>query len=338
MKKVTLLCSLLFTALVFGSIETEAARNCRSDNSCVRNGSNNSGARVDRDRNRNGSNNSGARADRDRNRNGSNNSGARADRDRNRNGSNNSGARADRDRNRNGSNNSGARADRDRNRNGSNNSGARVNRDRNRNGSNNSGARVNRDRRDSRDDARARAHRNYRHRPNWNSRNTRYTRYHHAPYRYDRTHHRRWSTNRSYHRTIPYRDIYWNNWLRVRVTWTNGYYWWDDYPWYSYNGYRHRYSRIDYCNYELVDGYNNTVERRFYNYTCNTGYDLCADLRDNLNSYEYGYRYFCSEKLDGDYTEYGYDYNDDFYSDVSYDDGYGRDDYDDWDNDFNDNW
>lgn len=343
MRKLSLLSLIGLVLVSMTSVEVEAARNCRRDNSCVNNTSrnNNGNSRADRDRNRNRNSNGNSRADRDRNRNSNGNGNSRADRDRNR----NSGTTVNRDRNRNTgttvsrnrnrNRNNGTTVNRDRNRN----SGTTVNRDRNRNNT-----RTDRDRRRYRDSRRTNAHRSYRHRPNWNRRNYVYARNTHRPQRYDRSHHRRWNTNRSYHRSVPYRDIYWNRWLRVRVTWNNGYNWNNNYPWYTYNGYGHRYSRVDYCNYELVDGYNNSVERTYYNYTCNTGYDMCADLRDNLNSYERGYRYFCSEKLEGTHTDYNYNYNDDFYSDVAsydddgYDDGYGYDDYSDWDSDFDSNW
>ncbi len=203
-----------------------------------------------------------------------------------------------------------------------------VNRNRNRNTVRNN-TRVSTARRTS-------AYRDYGHRPNWNRSNSRYVRHNHSSYRYNRSHHSRYNNRRSYFRSVPYRSIYWNRWLRVRVTWNDGYYWNNNYPWYNYNGYSHRYSHVDMCNYELVDGWNNTVERTYYNNTCSTGYDLCASQRDQMNSWSSDYRYFCSERLDGSVDDYDYDLNDDFYSDIYDDsyDGYG----DDWDQDFNDNW
>ncbi|PIK13804.1 hypothetical protein [Halobacteriovorax sp. JY17] len=187
------------------------------------------------------------------------------------------------------------------------------------------------------------AYRSYGHRPNWNRVSQRYVRHAHTTYRYNRAHDSRWNSRRNYFRSVPYRDIYWDRWLRVRVTWNDGYSWYDGYPWYSYNGYRHRYSHVDTCDYELVDGWNNTVERTYYNYTCSFGYDQCANQRDQMNDWSNDYRYFCSEKLEGSVYDYDYDYNDDFYSDVytdSYDDGYdgygGSDD--EWDQDFDNSW
>ena len=93
----------------------------------------------------------------------------------------------------------------------------------------------------------------------------------------------------------------------------------------------HRYSHIDNCDYELVDGHSNTVHRRFHNYTCATGYDLCADLRDSLNSSYNGYKYFCSERFNYD-SNYSYDWNydDSYYSDLGYadDDFYYEEEFD----------
>ena len=182
-------------------------------------------------------------------------------------------------------------------------------------------------------------YRNYGHRPSWNRVNVRFTRHIHSSRRYNRTHHNRWNSRRNYFSAITYRDIYWDRWLRTRVTWNDGYYWHNNYPWYTYNGYSHRYSNVDTCDYELVDGFNNTVERTYYNYTCSFGYDQCADQRDQMNNWSNDYRYFCSERLEGNVYDYNYDYNDDFYSDVYDDsyDGYGGTN-DDWDQDFNNNW
>jgi hypothetical protein len=191
--------------------------------------------------------------------------------------------------------------------------------------------RERRERRESRVDRRNRMRRNYRHRPNWRrGRNTDYVTYRHNPFRNHRRHVRRYNSRRRYHTTIPYRFIYSNRWLRIRVSWDNGYRWDNEYPYYIYNGYSHRYSNYDTCNYELVDGNDNDVIRTYNNYTCSTGYDLCSDLRDDLNASEYGYRYFCSEKLDGEVSTYSWDLNDDFYSDISddfyYEDGNYYDD------------
>lgn len=140
---------------------------------------------------------------------------------------------------------------------------------------------------------------------------------------------------RDYHYSIPYRYIYWNTWVRYRTDYVNGYYWYNDYPYFVYNGYRHRYSHMDTCNYELVDGYTNTTYRTFPGYTCTTGYDLCSNLRDSMNWQSTGYRYFCSERFDYDSSySYSWNYDDDFYSDLG--DNY-YDDYDYYDDYYDDN-
>ena len=45
----------------------------------------------------------------------------------------------------------------------------------------------------------------------------------------------------------------------------------------------HRYSNVDRCDYELVDGWTNESIEYYDNYQCNLGYDLCADDRDYYN-------------------------------------------------------
>jgi hypothetical protein len=62
----------------------------------------------------------------------------------------------------------------------------------------------------------------------------------------------------------------------------------------------------------------------YYGQFCNVGYDRCAYDRDMANSQVGEYRYFCSERVDDE--DYGWDYNDDFYSDIG-NDGYYNDEY-----------
>jgi hypothetical protein len=147
----------------------------------------------------------------------------------------------------------------------------------------------------------------------------------------------RYSYPRYYYRTVPYRFIYWNRWIRHRINYNNGYYFHSGYPYFVYNGYLHRYSSYDTCNFELVDGHNNATVERFNNYRCNVGYDQCAELRSRLNHQEGNYRYFCSEAIENtNNDDYDWDYDDDFYSDVDYDDYsdeepyFEDDDYDSW--------
>ena len=79
----------------------------------------------------------------------------------------------------------------------------------------------------------------------------------------------------------------------------------------------HRYSNVDRCDFELVDGYTNEVIQTYDNYNCNLGYDLCAEDRSYYNDVENEYRYFCSERFSYDDTyDYHWDLDRDFYSDV----------------------
>jgi hypothetical protein len=302
---------------------------------------------ASRDRNRGGS---GARRDRNRDRNRNNNSGTRVRRrssdvdgyrpsrdgsvsGRRRNGNGNT----HRDRNRNNHGNT----HRDRNRNG--NRHGNTHRDRNRNGNRygsggtNVGLRYRNNGRRHRHaryksnwrkyHRRATYHRRHGHRPHWNRPGIRYSYYRHRAYNYSRRHNLRFRHWRDYHRTIPFKFIYWGSWIRYRMSVNDGFVWRDGYPYFAYNGYLHRYSNWDKCEYALVDGYNNTTVRTYGGY-CATAYDRCADRRDDKNYDEYGYRYFCSEKFDYEDTfDYDWDYDDSFYSDT----GDYDDDFYDWD-------
>lgn len=106
-------------------------------------------------------------------------------------------------------------------------------------------------------------HRRFRHRPHWREPHRRYTRHTHRPHRDRFDHRRRFNRRYDYHRTIPYRFVYWDNWIRYRVSHNDGFVIIDGYPYYVYNGYRHRYSSYDRCDYDLVDGWDNRVERTF---------------------------------------------------------------------------
>ena len=91
----------------------------------------------------------------------------------------------------------------------------------------------------------------------------------------------------------------------------------ESYPYYVYNGYLHRYSDQDRCDYELVDGLTNETVEYYDDYRCNVGYDLCADDRDYYNRVENDYRYFCSERFYyDDNHNYDWDYDRDFYWDI----------------------
>lgn len=157
----------------------------------------------------------------------------------------------------------------------------------------------------------------------------RYSPYYHAPYR-----------SPFYHSVLYYRSYDWYNFVLrtnrnyVYVHWIfypatgyrNGYNTIENYPYYVYNGYRHRYSSNDYCNYQLVDSNNHSVVQTYWNQICNTGYDACSYERDRLNSQMNDYRYFCSET----YRDYGYDYSTPSYENTHYpseNTSTGNDDY-----------
>lgn len=112
-----------------------------------------------------------------------------------------------------------------------------------------------------------------------------------SPYQYYRGH------NRSI-------DLYRNRWLRWSISFNDGLHYLDGRPFYVYNGYRYRYTPVEICDYELVDSYSHTTHRTFYGLSCSAGYDRCADLRDDLNWYEYDDRYFCAERYFDDPYRY----------------------------------
>lgn len=114
--------------------------------------------------------------------------------------------------------------------------------------------------------------------------------------------------------------------MRYGSNYNDGFSYIDSYPYFVYNGYRHRYSPYDSCNYELVDGYNNRTERVFSGRSCQSGYDACARERDEMNYRSYDDRFFCAERIDNS-RSYNWDYNDDFYSDLDYYDYGNNDDY-----------
>jgi len=128
-----------------------------------------------------------------------------------------------------------------------------------------------------------------------NRSHNRYRRYNHVPYRYDRSHHRNWYNSGSFWRRVPRNYVYRDRWLRWNYNYRNGYHWYNNYPWFVYNNFLHRYSDTDNCNYELVDSFYDEVIDRFHSMSCRIGYDKCARVRDDWNWEEREERYFCSE-------------------------------------------
>lgn len=141
--------------------------------------------------------------------------------------------------------------------------------------------------------------------------------YYHVPYRAPYRHVVRYYRTYDWYNYVyrNHRDYVYAHWIYYPASgYNNGYWDIDNYPYYVYNGYRHRYSSYDYCNYQLVDTYNHAVLNTYWNQLCNTGYDACAMERDRLNSQMNEFRYTCSET----YRDYGYDYSTPTFDDSYY--------------------
>lgn len=114
---------------------------------------------------------------------------------------------------------------------------------------------------------------------------------------------------RSYLRSVNYarhlrqinRDYFYRNWILYPSARPNGYHINDNYPYYVFNGYQHRYSQTDYCDYQLVDSASDMVVRDFNSNICSYAYDDCARERYLQNQYEYADRYFCAETYQDNY-------------------------------------
>jgi hypothetical protein len=149
-----------------------------------------------------------------------------------------------------------------------------------------------------------------------------YRSYRHNPYRNHLRHElRRYNRTRHYYdylRRSSYNNYLYMNWIFYPSTYSNGYYNIGGYPYFVYNGYQHRYSHYDTCNYQLIDKYNHQVVQNFFNYTCTTGYDLCAAERDRMNSYSRDFRYSCAET----FRDQGYNFSYPTYEDDYYDYNY----------------
>lgn len=92
-------------------------------------------------------------------------------------------------------------------------------------------------------------------------------------------------------------NFIYRNWVLYPSARLDGFFLYNSYPYFVYNGYQHRYSGYDRCNYQLVDGYNNVSVQSYFNQFCNIGYNDCAITRDNLNSSSYSNRYYCAESF-----------------------------------------
>ena len=106
---------------------------------------------------------------------------------------------------------------------------------------------------------------------------------------------------RDYYSRVNRRYIYYR-WIQepVYTSYSNGYYDIDGYPYYVDSGYRYRYSPVETCKYELVDGATNMAVEQYPENVCNYAYDTCAQRRDELNSNIGLDQYFCAEAVDPD--------------------------------------
>lgn len=152
-----------------------------------------------------------------------------------------------------------------------------------------------------------------------------YRRYVHAPWVNPYRHSVRW--HRPFHYYSYLRSTYANylylNWIYYPAAFANGYRLIDGYPYYVYNGYRHRYSNFDQCNYQLIDTYTHSVQQSFWGYTCSQGYDACALQRDNRNYSFNNFRYSCVET----FRNSSYNFQKPTYEYNTYDDGQDMDYY-----------
>lgn len=136
------------------------------------------------------------------------------------------------------------------------------------------------------------------------------------------TRHRRYSNSNYYVRVRnKNRNYIYIHWYYYPTSKQNGYYTFRGYPYYVHYGYRHRYSSIDQCNYQLIDKYDHKVIASFYNMSCKEGYDSCAILRDSKNNQEREFRYSCAETFRDD----SYDFSKPTYEEDS---SQGCEDYD----------
>lgn len=117
-----------------------------------------------------------------------------------------------------------------------------------------------------------------------------------------------------YHYLVPPMYLYRGVWVRWWVDYPNGFVIYDDYPYYVWNGYLHRYSSTDEGSYDVVDSFTDTVYATFYGENTRQAYDRAAEMRDILNYREKAERYFCAERFEYD-PDYKYDWNPDDYPD-----------------------
>ncbi len=142
------------------------------------------------------------------------------------------------------------------------------------------------------------------HRP-YGHRHYRYYYYSHDPYYYHSGyHHHHYSHGYYYYMRDEHPNYFYVHWYFYPTKRPNGYVEVNGYPYYSFNGYLHRYSAIERCNYQLVNGYNHKVKETYWDYTCQEGYNLCAVKRDRLNRRARSFKYFCAETFREQESQY----------------------------------
>ncbi len=126
----------------------------------------------------------------------------------------------------------------------------------------------------------------------------------HRPTTYERIPTRiRYQAASDYHHRVNRSFIY-VHWVLepAHYRYNEGHCYYDDYDWYVYQGYRHRYSDEDKCDYQLIDTRTNTVVQSFSNGSCKQSYDDCATQRDILiasaDYWDLKDYYICAEKVD----------------------------------------
>jgi hypothetical protein len=114
----------------------------------------------------------------------------------------------------------------------------------------------------------------------------------------------RYHSPRDYYTNMNHSYIF-RRWVQEPVifTYNDGFWNIDGYPYYVYRGYRYRYSPVDYCQYQLVDGQDYSTVTTYPVEACTTAFDACAIERDNLNSSVGTERFFCAEAVDQDLQE-----------------------------------
>lgn len=164
------------------------------------------------------------------------------------------------------------------------------------------------------------------HRPYGHTR-IRYSRHSHIPYGSPYAHTVRYHRSLDWYQYVFrfYPNYVYANWIFFpAVGYSNGYWTIDNYPYYVFNGYRYRYSTVDYCNYQLVDQYNHQVVQTYWNQPCHVGYDTCSYERDILNDQSNDYRYFCSETFREDSYDYSIPTYENRYNQMCHDPVYDR--------------